>query len=383
VYRAFWICAFLSNLGTWIQDVASSWVMTHLTTSPLTISLLSFVSSLPVLFLSIPSGLWSDRGHRRRVLLVAQGLMFSAAVLLAYFVWTDQASILMVLTLALLMGIGFALTGPAFQSVLADLVPHSLQGQAVLVYYMGINITRVLGPTMGGGILSAFGPHVAFAVNSLSYMGLILFFWRWPVKEVKHENPVTIQEQEWLSVFAFSNFKLWAEIFIVTFCASSLFALYPTRGRVELSLDSLEYGSLLAFLGLGACVSAMLSDKIMLPGRTHKSLGGAYVVYAMGTFLVGAAWNFKMMSLGMFLAGIGWIVLATLMNMSTRQIASKSHLKATMLGAFFTVFYAGMALGAVTWGAFARFSNTFAAMSAAAIGMCVIGIWKLRPRTNS
>jgi Arabinose efflux permease len=379
VYRAFWICAFLSNIGTWIQDVAASWVMTHLSTSPLVISLLSFASSLPVLFLSIPSGLWSDQGHRRKVLLVAQGMMFSAAVLLAYVVWTDQATAVTVLGLALLAGIGFALTGPAFQSVLADLVPTSMQASAVLVYYMGINITRVLGPTMGGGILSAFGPHAAFAVNSMSYLGLIVFFYRWPVQEVKPETPVVIKESEWVSVFSLSNFKLWAEIFLVTFFASALWALYPTRGRVELSLGSLEYGSLLAFLGLGACVSALLSDKIMLPGKTHRSLGGSYLIYAAGVLAIGAAQGFKLMSVGMFMAGIGWIVLATLMNMSTRQISSKSHLKATMLGAFFTVFYAGMALGAVTWGAIARFSTTTAAMSIAGIALIAIGSWKLRP----
>ncbi|MNT23317.1 enterobactin exporter EntS [compost metagenome] len=165
----------------------------------------------------------------------------------------------------------------------------------------------------------------------------------------------------------------------MTFCASSLWALYPTRGRVELSLGSLEYGSLLAFLGLGACVSALLSDKIMLPGKTHRSLGASYVVYALGVLTIGFAGGFKLMSVGMFLAGIGWIVLATLMNMSTRQVTSKSHLKATMLGAFFTVFYAGMALGAVTWGAIARFATTSVAMSIAGVALIVIGAWKLRP----
>ncbi|MNL70273.1 hypothetical protein D3C87_1952470 [compost metagenome] len=80
----------------------------------------------------------------------------------------------------------------------------------------------------------------------------------------------------------------------------------------------------------------------------------------------------------MFFAGMGWIVLATLMNMSTRQITSKIHLKSTMLGAFFTVFYAGMALGAVTWGTLAKYSSTTFALIIAALCLAIVGTWKFR-----
>ncbi|WP_413612263.1 MFS transporter [Bdellovibrio sp. HCB-110] len=385
VYRSFWICAFLSNLGTWIQDVAAGWVMTHLNTSPLVISLLSFSSSLPILFLSIPAGYVADLGHRRKVLLFAQGLMFFAAGLLAYLVWQEKVTELSLLGLSVVMGIGLAMTNPAFQSVLTDLVPSHLQAQAVLVYYMGINITRVLGPTIGGGLLSGFGPGSAFFVNSLSFLGLIIFFYRWPVsagagRVEKSGTEVVpqlkIQPEDWLPLFSLHNLKLWVEIFVVTFCASSLWALYPTRGRVEMGLTSLQYGSLLGFFGLGACLSAVLSDKIMLPHRTHKSLAGSYIVYAAGILILGFAPNYWFLCAAMFLGGTGWLVLATLMNMSSRQITGKSHLKATMLGVFLAVFYAGMALGSVTWGAVAKLSHTSMALLIAGIILTLVGFAK-------
>lgn len=383
LYRSFWICAFLSNLGTWIQDVAASWVMTHLNTSPLVISLLAFSTNLPVLFLSIPAGFVADLGHRRRILLFAQGLMFVAAGLLAYLVWQEKITELSLLALALTMGIGFAMTNPAFQSVLTDLVPHPMQQQAVLVYYMGINITRVLGPTVGGGLLSAFGPSTAFLVNSISFLGLICFFWIWPVKEEHAETKkkITLTEEDWKPLFSLHNLKLWVEIFFVTFCASSMWALYPTRGRVEMALNSWQYGSLLGCFGLGACVSAFLSEKIMQPHRTNNSLAGSYIVYALGILLLGVAPNFAVMCLAMFLCGTGWLVLSTLMNMSSRQITGKSHLKATMLGVFLAVFYAGMAIGSVSWGAVARLSQTSWALVIAAAALALIGFAKgLRAR---
>lgn len=377
IYRSFWICAFLSNLGTWIQDVAASWAMTHLSMSPLIVSLLSFTGSLPVLFLSIPSGYVSDLGHRRKVLLFAQGLMFSAAGLLAYLVWQEKVTEVSLLGLSLVMGIGFALTNPAFQSVLTDLVPTPMQAQAVLVYYMGINITRVLGPTLGGGILSGFGPSAAFLVNSFSFLGLILFFWKWPVKEnLTEKKNIKIAESDWKPLLSLHNMKLWVEIFCVTFFASSLWALYPTRGRIEMQLSSLQYGSLLGFLGLGACISAILSEKIMQPHRTQKSLAGSYVIYAVGILLLGLAPGYLYVCAAMFFAGIGWLVLSTLMNMSSRQITGASQLKATMLGVFMAVFYAGMALGAITWGAVARIGSTSLALIVAATGLSLIGFYK-------
>lgn len=378
VYRSFWICAFLSNMGTWIQDVAASWVITHLSTSPLVISLLSFSSSLPVLFLSIPAGYVADLGYRRHILLAAQGLMFCAATLMAYLVWQGQITEGSLIGLSLLMGVGFALTNPAFQSVLTDLVPTPMHAQAVLVYYMGVNITRVVGPTVGGGVLSGFGPETAFLLNSFSFLGLILFFWKWPVKEAlkKHEN-IKLHPDDWLPLFSLHNLKLWAEIFIVTFFAAALWALYPTKGRVELGLSSLQYGSLLGFLGLGACVSALLSQKIMNPSHTRKSLAGSYIVYSLGLLLMGLGTHYWVLCLAMFLAGTGWLVLATLMNMNSRQVTGKSPLRATMLGVFLAVFYAGMALGSVSWGAAARLGNTGAVLIFAALGLGSVGIWKL------
>jgi MFS family permease len=379
VYRAFWICAFISNTGTWIQDVASSWVMTHLSTSPLVISLLSFTSSLPVVLLSLPAGYIADLGYRRQVLLVAQSLMCLCVALIAWNVYQGQITEFSLLGLSLLIGVGFALTNPAFQSVLTDLVPPEKQAQAVLVYYIGINITRVAGPSIGGGLLGAFGPAVAFFVNTFSFLGLILFFYRWPIQEKnsKFVRPV-IQESDWQPLLSLSNMRLWAEIFLVTYFASALWALYPTRGRVELHLSSYQYGSLMAFLGLGACLSAFMSEKIMHPARTRRSLAGAYAVYAAGLLVLGIGTEFWHLCVAMFLAGTGWLVLATLMNMSSRQITGVSQLKATMLGVFLAVFYAGMALGAISWGTMAGMSSTTTALVTAAIGLSVIGFLKLR-----
>lgn len=380
-YRAFWICVFISNLGTWIQDVAASWVMTHLSTSPFVIAMLTFSSSLPMMLFSIPAGLIADKHDKRKILLFGLGLMLTSAVLIGYKVWSGNITQTVLLLLSFVLGLGSALNGPAFQTVISDLVPEEEQQNAILVFYMGTNVTRVLGPAIGGGILGNFGAGSAFWVNAMSFSGLLLFFWKWPLpkKEISQatkNHSENVQPNDWSFLFSIHNLKLWVEILVVTFCASCLWALYPTKGRVELQLDSFHYGSLLGFLGLGACVSAIFSKKLM-GGATAKSLATAYMFYSVGLLCLSLAHSYALMCAGMFLSGIGWIVLATLMNMSSRQINSKSHLKATMLGIFLAVFYMGMSSGSLAWGAIARVEGLQSALGQAALLLALVGLYKV------
>lgn len=355
-----------------MQDVAASWLMTHLSSSPLVISLLSFSASLPVVFLSIPAGLWADQGHRRQILLLAQALMFCSATLLGVQAVSGNLSATTILILSFSMGVGVALNGPAYQMVLSELVPPQEQQSAVLLYYMGLNITRVLGPALGGFVLGMLGPSAAFFVNAVSFSGLILYYWRWPLPAAAGSSEASssrrILVKDWLWIFSRSNWLFWGEIFVVSFAAAALWALYPVRGRLELHLESLQYGSLLGCLGLGAFLSAMFSKRVLNPARTWQSLSFAYLVFAGGEVVLAGADHYYWACLAMLLAGIGWIILATLMNMSTRQLATAPHLRATMLGGFLAVFYLGMSLGSVSWGGIAKHSGTTTALlSSAAI----------------
>ncbi len=389
-YRIFWCCAFFSNLGTWIQDVASSWLMTHLSSSPLVISLLSFSSSLPVVLFSIPAGLWADSGDRRKILLLAQALMLASAFTLGIQAVSGSLSEIAILLLSFSMGVGVALNGPAYQTVLSELVPPEEQQSAILVYYMGLNITRVVGPAIGGFILGFAGASSAFFVNAISFLGLIIYYWRWPMgkkplKEAEKFNSYyqKINTQDWKILFSIHNLKLWIEILVVSFGASALWALYPVRGRLELHLDSLQYGSLLGCLGFGAFLSAMFSKHMMDFRRSGRSLSFAYLVFASGEAILGFADSYLVICLAMVLGGIGWIILATLMNMSTRQLTADSHLKATMLGVFLSVFYLGMTFGSVVWGTLAKLTTTSRALLVSSCLLFLCSVYKYQQKKTN
>ncbi|MGZ3745474.1 MAG: MFS transporter, partial [Pseudobdellovibrionaceae bacterium] len=292
-----------------------------------------------------------------------------------------------ILLLSFSMGMGVALNGPAYQTVLSELVPPEDQQNAILIYYMGLNITRVIGPALGGFVLGFAGASSAFFVNAMSFFGLIIYYWRWPlgkkavpIKEKKGLFNLNylerISSKDWKIIFSIHNLKLWAEIFAVSFAASALWALYPVRGRLELGLGSLQYGSLLGCLGLGAFLSAVFSKHVMNPQRNWQSLSFSYLVFAGGEILLGFADNYPMACIAMVLAGIGWIILATLMNMSTRQLTAASHLKASLLGAFLSIFYFGMALGSVIWGSLAKLTSSSNALFVSSGALLLLSILK-------
>ena len=378
-YTLFWICTFISSLGTWIRDVAASWVMTHLTHSPLTISLLAFSSSLPVVLFSIPGGFWADHGNRRKILILAHAIMMVSAAFLGFQVANDTASELSMIVLSFAMGVGVALNGPAYQIVLSELVPESEQQNAVLVYYIGLNMARVLGPATGGFILGFWGAQTAFFLDAVSYLGLLIYFIRWPLSASETTAPARkFLASDWEIFIGRKNLRLWLEILVVSFAASCLWALYPVRGRIELQLGSLQYGSLLGFLGLGASLSVLFADKLMHPAKTKKSLGFAYLIFAAAEIVLAFADDYPLACLAMTMAGVGWIVLATLMNMSTRLISVSSPMKATMLGVFLTVFYLGMSFGSLTWGIVANQLSTFHALVISSGLLTILSMFKFR-----
>src|SRR5438105_835728 len=118
LFRALWIAAFVSNIGTWIQDVGQGWLMTSLTRSPLLVSLVSTSLQLPAVVLALPAGVLADLADRRRLLLFTQTFMALAAGTLAVLTATGHATPAGILLCTLAAGIGSALTSPAWYSAI-------------------------------------------------------------------------------------------------------------------------------------------------------------------------------------------------------------------------------------------------------------------------
>src|SRR5436190_2739919 len=179
VFRALWIATVVSNVGTWMQDVGESWLMTSLTPSPVLVALIETAGSLPVVLVSLPAGALADVVDRRRLLLSMQSWMCVVAATTGVLALMGLMTPGRLLLLTFLLGFGSAMSNPAWQAITPELVPKSDLPAAIALSSVGINIARAIGPALGGFVVAATGPWAVFFLNAASFIAVVVVIYRW------------------------------------------------------------------------------------------------------------------------------------------------------------------------------------------------------------
>lgn len=179
IFRAVWFASLASNFGGMIQSVGAAWLMTSIASSADMVALVQASTTLPIMMFSLAAGAISDNFDRRKIMLTAQGFMFTVSVALAVSAWFGMITPWLLLSLTFLIGCGTALNGPAWQSSVGEMVPRRDLPAAITLNSVGFNIARSVGPALGGFIVAAAGVVASFTVNALSYIGLVTVLARW------------------------------------------------------------------------------------------------------------------------------------------------------------------------------------------------------------
>ena len=172
-FGPFFFANLASNSGTWFQNIAAVLLIYHLTGSSTLVGLVSALQFGFALVLSVWAGMWADHYDRKRLIISGQSLGLFAALALAYLSLRGIA-VWQILGLVALAGIGHAVTSPALQASITQLVPPADVGQAVALNSVTYNLARAVGPALGAIVYVRFGPAVSFTVNAFSYLGLIV-----------------------------------------------------------------------------------------------------------------------------------------------------------------------------------------------------------------
>jgi MFS family permease len=173
-YRIFWIGAFLSNVGTWMQAVAQGWLVLQLTDSSFWLGLDGFMATAPGFFLTLAGGVFADLVDRRRLLLLTQVVAGLAAVSLATLIWLDLINVWLVLAFSTLTGSCMAMAGPSYQAMTFDLVGRQDLANAVALNSAQFQLSRVVGPMLAGFGLQYFDLVGCFFLNGLSFVAVIV-----------------------------------------------------------------------------------------------------------------------------------------------------------------------------------------------------------------
>lgn len=172
-FGPFFFANLASNSGTWFQNIAAILLIYDLTGSSTLVGLVSALQFGFALVLSVWAGMWADRYDRKRLIISGQSLGLVAALALAYHS-ARGIGVSLLLGFIALAGIGHAVTSPALQAAITQLVPPADVGQAVALNSVTYNLARAVGPALGAVVYVRFGPTICFAVNATTYLGLII-----------------------------------------------------------------------------------------------------------------------------------------------------------------------------------------------------------------
>jgi MFS family permease len=305
-FALFWSGALVSNIGTWLQNVALAWVVLELTESAFWVSMVTFTQFIPTLLFGLFGGLMADRLDRRRVLLVTQTMAMCFATALAVVTWTGHASVATLLPIIGAAGIAMAFNAPAFQALIPDLIPSRLILDAVSLNSTQFSIARVLGPAMGGLILATIGAGWAFGVNALSFLAVIAALLM--IRTERHDRPTSSGARALFGGVRAAYESRAITMLLVATAICSVFgapviALLSVMAKHVLGLGAGGYGGLFAMFSIGAVAGALATGALVRRFGLRMAIGTGMGILAALIAAFAASRNLVISSI--LLVGIG------------------------------------------------------------------------------
>jgi MFS family permease len=376
IFRALWIAALVSDIGSWMHEVGEAWLMTSLSTSPLLMGMLQSADSLAILLLALPAGALADVVDRRRLAILTQGALLFGAGLLSILTLTHHITPARLIGLTFVMGIGAGMDGPVWQAIVPEVVPRKDLPSAITLGGLSYNLARAVGPALGGLVVAAAGPFAVFLLNAVTSVYAIAVLVRWRRPPMRRSAPA----ERWLSAMrsglrqvrhSSDLVAVLVRTGISVLGTSCLLALLPLFARTELGVGSLGYGMLMGCMGAGAILAAT----VLLPrARGKLSTDGVLVVGALafGAALLGLAASRTVWVAGtaLVVAGLASMSIVSTLNLVV-QVSSPPWIRARVLSVYLLVFQGAIAFGSLCWGALANQTSLRTAMIAGAVAMFV------------
>lgn len=385
-YRTIWFASISSNLGGLIQGVGAAWMMASISRSENMVALVQASNTLPIMLFSLLSGAIADSFDRRKVMLLSQLFMLAVSAFLATFAFLGFITPWSLLLFTFLIGSGTALNNPSWQASIGDMVPREDLPAAVSLNSMGFNITRSVGPAIGGMIVAVAGAAAAFAVNTLSYFALIFALYRWRPEVPQSTLP---REQLGAAVSAGLRYvamspnigKVLFRSFVFGLTAVAILALLPIVARDLVGGGPLTYGAMLGAFGAGAIGGALANARLREILSSEDIVRCAFAGFALSAAVTGVSTSGWLTGIALLLAGACWVLALSLFN-TVVQLSAPRWVVGRALSLYQTATFGGMATGSWLWGQVAENHGAGNALLASSMLMILgvaIGFWLAMP----
>jgi MFS family permease len=373
-YRLFFSGQVVSVTGTWMQNVATAWLVLELTGSPLAVGLLALVQFLPFTLLSLPAGVLLDRLDPRRVVVGTQVLSLLFAAALAALTLAGAIELWHVYVLTALRGIVLVLDNPGRQALTFQLVGRDELPNAVALNSTLFNAARVVGPAVGGILIATVGVGVAFSVNAASFLAVLVGLLAMRERELfaldrgEGGAPGLVGGVREAVAYAARTpvvGTILVSVLVVSMLAFNFHVLLPVLARDTLDAGPEAFGILSAWFGAGALVGALAaatrgraSARAFLAGTGLFGLA-QLVLAPQGSIAAAAAI--------LFVTGLAFTTWISNAN-ATLQLAVPDRLRGRVLGLYFLAFNGSMPFGGLLAGWLASTGGTRLAFAVAGAG---------------
>ena len=362
-YRLFFVGQVTSVTGTWMQNIAMAWLVLELTGSPVAVGILVLCQFLPFSILGLFAGVFADRLDPRRLVMATQAAAMVVATILALLTLLGDAEPWQVYLLAVLRGTVLVFDAPARQAFTYQMVGPAELPNAIALNSSLFNAARVVGPAIGGVIVAAFGPGFCFAVNSVSFLAVLVALAAMNVHDLvplnrKGSRPA-IFAGTW-EALRYARRSRRVGIVLVLVAAVSTFAfnfnvLLPVLAGETLDAGPEVFGILSASFGAGALAGALLSATIARASFKLLLLGTAGFGFA--ELLLAPVQTLVMAAACLFAAGLCFTVWSSNANASL-QLRVPDAIRGRVLGLYFYAFLGLQPIGGLVSGWLADVGGT-------------------------
>ena len=324
-YRLIWIGFFLSNLGLWMQTFAQGWLVLDLTASTALIGFVSFAYAFPQIVFSLFGGVYADLFNRRKLLIVTQAVFvvndaaLGALVLLRDWNLWGGLSIWHVIAIAFIGGVSTTLAMPAFQALMPDLVSREDLPSAVALDSAQFNLSRIIGPTIGGLLFGTIGIAGCYFLNSASFLAVIAALWLLQLPPWRAPDSRDAREM-WRQMVAGIRYvygrprlkALFGVMAVSILCGSPFLTFLPIIARDVLNREAQGLAQLWVAIGVGALLSALvMAYSLSHSRRRGRLLLAANVFFGLAVTGFALSRDFTHSCLFLALAGAGMVSVTT------------------------------------------------------------------------
>jgi MFS family permease len=355
VYRTLWLAGILSGTCVGAHDCAATWVMSKLSPSPIFLSLMSTVASLPFFLFTLPAGALADIVDRRKLLCLMNLWLAMAAGTLAVLGSLQLLNPYLILACIFLIGVGFALNAPAWTAVVPEVVPDEDLPSAATLSGLQLNLSGIIGPAVGGLLLPVVGANWLFTINAICFLVVIHAILQWKRNEKPNQLPLESFFESFFTAIRYVRYAPGIQIVLArnvlfAFFISLIPALVPVVGLKELKLSAAGCGILFSSMGAGSVLGAVF---VMPLVRKHFSPNAltliANLAIAMVYVLMALVRDQNLFMVVAALAGVGWTLSASELWVAGQR-AMPSWARGRMNATIMMVSQGAMALGGIIWG---------------------------------